>query len=148
MSAVKGIETERRDDAMAKRNRKQESQAIKVIKQCGHAVQAAEAGIGAVVSLKVDYCTHFAHAQGLLAILVYEMKRSTGGILVCCEHGVITHDENRKDIGFPMTSIPLMQGRRTHAQLRTLFSQYATWFWKVGTFRQINEEFHIQSIMG
>jgi len=95
VSAMKGIETERRDDTMAKRNRKQESQAIKAMKQCGGcAAQAAEAGIGAVVSLKVDYRTH-SHAQGLLAI-VCEMKESTGGILVCCEHGVITHDGSRK----------------------------------------------------
>ena len=32
--AMKGMETEQRDDAMAKRNRKQESQAIKAMKQC------------------------------------------------------------------------------------------------------------------
>ena len=110
------------------------------MKQCGRAAQAAGAGIDAVVSLKVDYHTH-SHAQGLLAI-VYETKENTGGILVCCEHGVVG-----RTIGFPMTSIPLTQGCRTHAQLRMLFSQYATWFWKVGTFQQINEEFHIQSIM-
>ncbi len=41
------VETEQRDDAMAKRNRKQESQAIKAMKQCGRAAQAAGAGIGA-----------------------------------------------------------------------------------------------------
>jgi hypothetical protein len=93
------VETERRDDAMAKRNRKQESQAIKAMKQCGRAAQAAGAGIGAVVSLKVDYRTH-SHAQGLLAI-VYEMKESTGGILVCCEHGVVTHDGSKKDYWVP-----------------------------------------------
>ncbi len=52
-----------------------------------------------MVSLKVDYCTHF-HVQGLLAI-VYEMKEDTGGILVCCEHGVITHDGSRKDYWVP-----------------------------------------------
>ncbi len=34
------IETERRDNAMAKRNRKQETQAIKAMKQCGRAAQA------------------------------------------------------------------------------------------------------------
>jgi hypothetical protein len=80
---------------MAKRNHKQQSQAKKAMKQCGRAAQAAGAGIGAVVSLKVDSCKH-SHAQGLLAI-VYEMKEDTGGILVCCEHGVITHDGSRKD---------------------------------------------------
>jgi len=100
VSAMKGMETERRDDAMAKRNCKQESQAIKAMKQCGRAAQAAGAGIGAVVSLKVDYRTH-SHVQGLLAT-VYEMKECTpGGILVCCEHGVITHDRSRKDYWVP-----------------------------------------------
>ncbi len=52
-----------------------------------------------MVSLKVDYRTH-SHAQGLFAI-VYEMKESTGGILVCCQHGVITHDGSRKDYWVP-----------------------------------------------
>ncbi len=99
VGAMKGIETERRDNAMAKRNRKQETQTIKAMKQCGRAAQAAGAGIGAVVPLKVDYRTH-SHAQGLLAI-VYEMKESTGGILVCCQHGVITHDGSRKDYWVP-----------------------------------------------
>ena len=130
---------------MAKRNRKQESQAIKAMKQCGRAAQAAGAGIGAVVSLKVDYHTH-SHMQGLLAI-VYEMKESTGGILVCCEHGVVTHDGSRKDYWVPYDKYDVMQGHRTHAQLRRLFSQYTTWFWQVGTTRQINKEFPIQSIM-
>ncbi len=93
------METERHDDTMAKRNRKQASQAIKAMKQCGRAAQAAGAGIGAVVVLKVDYRTH-SHAQGLMAI-VYEMNESTGGILVCCEHGVVTHDGSRKDYWVP-----------------------------------------------
>jgi hypothetical protein len=101
---------------MAKRNRKQQSQAKKAMKQCGHAAQAAGAGIGAVISLKVDYRTH-SHAQGLL-VIVYEMKEDTGRILVCCEHD--------GTIGFSMTSMTLKQGHNTHAQLRRLFSQYAT----------------------
>ena len=58
------VETERCEDAMGKRNRKQASQAMKAMKQCGRAAQAAGAGIGAVVVLKVDYRTH-SHAQGL-----------------------------------------------------------------------------------
>jgi uncharacterized protein YbjQ (UPF0145 family) len=135
VSAMKGMETEQHDDAMAKMNCKQESQAIKAMQQCGRAAQAAGAGagIGAVVSLKVDYRTH-SHVQGLLAI-VYEMKESTGGILVCCEHGVITHDGSRKDYCYwvPMTSMTLKQGRMTLPQLRRLFSQCTTWFWKVNT---------------
>jgi hypothetical protein len=142
VSAMKGMETERRDDAMAKRNRKQESQAIKAMKQCGRAAQAAGAGIGAVVSLKVDYRTH-SHAQGLLAI-VYEMKERYW-FAVSMESSLMM--EVGRTIGYPMTSMTSKQGHRTHAQLRRLFSQYATWFWKVSTTQLINEEFHIQSIM-
>jgi hypothetical protein len=48
---------------------------------------------GAVVSLKVDYQTHL-HAQGLVGI-VYEAKQETGGVKVCCEHGVIFHDGSK-----------------------------------------------------
>ena len=58
VSAMKGMETEQHDDAMAKMNCKQESQAIKAMKKCRCAAQAAGAGIGDVVSLKVDYRTH------------------------------------------------------------------------------------------
>ena len=43
---------------------------------------------GTVVTLKVDYRTH-SHAQGLIGI-VFGVK-PTGGIKVCCEHGIITH---------------------------------------------------------
>jgi hypothetical protein len=49
VSEMMGKETERRDDAMAKRNRKQPTQAKKAMKQCGRAAHAAGAGIGAVV---------------------------------------------------------------------------------------------------
>jgi hypothetical protein len=82
-----------RKEAMAKKNFNQQLSAIKAMKHCGKTALAARAGIGAVVSLKVDYCTH-SHAQGLLAI-VYKVNESTGGILVCCQHGVITHDGTR-----------------------------------------------------
>jgi hypothetical protein len=53
---------------MANKNRKQQMSAIKAMKQCGKAELGAGAGIGLVVSLKVDCCTH-SHAQGLLAIV-------------------------------------------------------------------------------
>jgi hypothetical protein len=56
-------------------------------------------GIGALVSLKVDYRTH-CHAQGLLAI-VYQFQENSGGILVCCEHGIVTHDRTSKDYWVP-----------------------------------------------
>jgi hypothetical protein len=102
------------------------------MKQYGCAVMAAGAGIGAVVSLKVDYRTH-SHVQGLLAIM-YETKESTGGILVCCMESSLMMEVGRT-IGFPLTGMTLKLRRRTHAQLNRLFSfsQYATWFWKVGT---------------
>ncbi len=47
-------------------------------------------GKGAIVTLKVDYRTN-CHAPGLLAI-VFDFKLETEGILVCCEHVLITHD--------------------------------------------------------
>ena len=43
---------------------------------------------GAVVTLKVDCRTH-SHAQGLIGV-VFDVK-PTGGIKVCCDHGIITH---------------------------------------------------------
>ncbi len=70
----------RRVEAMAKKNRKQQMSAIKAMKQCGKAALGAGAGIGAVVSLKVDYCTH-SHAQGLLGI-INEVNEDTGWFLV------------------------------------------------------------------
>jgi hypothetical protein len=59
-------------EAMEKKNCMQEESAIKVMKVCGQAALESGVGIGALVSLKVDYCTH-CHAQGLLAI-VYRFK--------------------------------------------------------------------------
>jgi hypothetical protein len=82
-----------RSDAMVKKNRKQEHNAMKAMKQCGKAAMGSGCGIGTIVSLKVDYWTN-CHAPGLLAIVV-AVRKETGGIRVCCEHGVITHD------GFP-----------------------------------------------
>ena len=109
--AAKGGRNAHRDDAMAKKNCKQDSQAIKATKQCGRAALAVGAGIGAVVSLKLDYRTHL-HAQGLLAI-VYEMKERTGGILVCCEHVVINHDGTTKDYWVPYDKYQVCKQRQT-----------------------------------
>jgi hypothetical protein len=86
-------------EAMAKKNCKQQTSAIKAMKQCGKAALEAGAGIGAIVSLKVDNHTH-SHAKGLLAI-VYKVNERTGGILVCCHHGVINHDGTRGDYWVP-----------------------------------------------
>jgi hypothetical protein len=82
-------------EAMEKKNCKQEESAIKAMKICGKAALDSGVGIGASVSLKVDYCTH-CHVQGLLAI-VYRFQANSGGILVCCEHGIITHDGTSND---------------------------------------------------
>jgi hypothetical protein len=78
-----------RKEAMGK-NQKQPTSAIKPMKQRGRAALENGVGIGALVLLKVDYRTH-CHAQGLFAI-VYRFNTDTGGILVCCKHGVVTHD--------------------------------------------------------
>ena len=75
-------------NAMKKKNTRQRERAMKDTKRCGAAALELGAAPGAVVTLKVDYRTH-SHAQGLIAI-VYDVK-ATGGILACCEHGVITH---------------------------------------------------------
>jgi uncharacterized protein YbjQ (UPF0145 family) len=81
-------------NAMKKKNTKQRERAMKEIKKCGAAALELGAAPGAVVTLKVDYRTH-SHAQGLIAI-VYDVK-ATGGILFCCEHGVITHSGTSGD---------------------------------------------------
>ena len=60
------------------------------------------------MSLKVDYCTH-SHAQGLIAI-IYAVKE-TGGILVCCDHGVITHFGATVTIGCQLANTMLWQPR-------------------------------------
>ena len=55
-------------DAMEKKYCKQEEYAIKAMKMCGNAAVDSGIGIGALVSLKVNYQMH-CHAQGLLAIV-------------------------------------------------------------------------------
>jgi hypothetical protein len=88
-----------RATSMEMKNKRQEVSAMKAIKQFGYAAILAGAAVGAVVSLKVDYRTH-SHANGLIAI-VYAVKEGTGGILVCCEHGVITHSGTKGDYWVP-----------------------------------------------
>jgi hypothetical protein len=74
--------------AISKRNKKQEESALKEMKRCGNAAIVLGAEPDAVVTLKVDYRTH-SHAQGMIAI-IFDVKK-TRGILVFCDHGVITH---------------------------------------------------------
>ena len=87
-----------REQAMNKKNLKQQTNAKKMMERAGKAAIDAGAAPGAVVTLQVDYRTH-SHAQGLIAI-VYNVKK-TGGILVCCEHGVITHSGTKADYWVP-----------------------------------------------
>jgi hypothetical protein len=92
------IEDLKRKVAMQKKKKMQEVNAEKAIKQRGDHLVAKGLGTGAVLSLSVDYRTH-SHASGLLAI-VYR-SNVTGAALVCCEHGVITHDGSKKDYWVP-----------------------------------------------
>jgi hypothetical protein len=76
------------------------------------------------------------------------MKESTGGILVCCEHGVVTHDGSRKDYWVPYDKYDIKARAQDTCPIEeALQSVRNTWFWKVNTTRQINVEFPIQSIM-
>ena len=58
------------------------------MKRAGEAAIRNGVPRGAVVTLKIDYRTH-SHAQGLMGI-VFDVK-PTGGVMVCCDHGIITH---------------------------------------------------------
>jgi hypothetical protein len=84
---------------MEKKNRKQEGQAVKHMTQCGKTAQDNGCEVGAIVTVKVGYRTH-CHAPGLLGV-VYTFQRDTGGALVCCEHGIITHDGSKNDYWVP-----------------------------------------------
>ena len=88
-----------REQAMKKKNSKQETNAKKMMERAAKAAIESGAAPGAVVTLQVDYRTH-SHAQGLVAI-VYNVKK-TGGILVCCDHGVITHSGTKMDYWVPV----------------------------------------------
>ena len=77
-----------RSVAMDKKNKRQAASAEKEMKRAGQAAIRNGVAPGAVVTLKVDYRTH-SHAQGLMGI-VFDTK-PTGGIKVCCDHGIITH---------------------------------------------------------
>ena len=65
-----------RAKSMEMRNKRQEQSAMKAIKQFGKEAINAGAAIGAIVALKVDYCTH-SHANGLLAV-IYDVKEGLG----------------------------------------------------------------------
>jgi hypothetical protein len=80
---------------MEKKNRKQEESAKKAMKKCGDAALKSGISPGAVVTLQVDYRTCY-NPEGLVAI-VFDVQPRTGGVRVCCQHGVITHDGGKGD---------------------------------------------------
>ena len=88
----------RRNEAMEKRNARQEQLANKAMKQYSEGVKKLGVTSGAVVVLKVDFRIHY-HAAGIPAV-VYKAKE-TGGILAVCEHGVITSSGDNKDFWVP-----------------------------------------------
>ncbi len=61
------------------------------------------------MSLKVDYQTHL-HAQGLI-VIVNDVKEEIGGILVCCEHGVITLDGSKGNYWVPYDKYKILAQR-------------------------------------
>jgi hypothetical protein len=52
-----------------------------------------------VVTLQVDYRTCY-NPEGFVAI-VFDVQPRTGGVRVCCQHGVITHDGGKGDNWVP-----------------------------------------------
>ncbi len=98
-----------RENAIEKKNQQQAINAVNSIKQRGKTAMEAGALPEAVVSLKVDYLTH-SHAQGLVGI-VYEAKQETGGVLVCCEHGVISHDGSKGNYWVPYDKYKIVSQR-------------------------------------
>jgi hypothetical protein len=106
-------------EAMAKKNHRQQMSAIKARKQCGKEVLGAGAGIGVVVSLKIDYCTQ-SHVQGLLAIVAKSMKIQVGSwFAVSMESSLMM--EQAVTTGFCMTSIRLLQKRSKWYQFKMCF---------------------------
>jgi hypothetical protein len=85
----------------------QNASAEKETKQRGEAMMADRLGVGAVVTVKVDYCTH-SHAQGLVCI-VYKYTK-TGSAIVCCESGVLMHDGSSKAYYVPSDKFKINAG--------------------------------------
>ncbi len=85
--------------AMEKKNHKQEGQAVKHMAQCSKAAKDNGCEVGAIVTLKVDHRTH-CHVPGLLGV-VYAFQCNTGGALVYCKHGIITHDGSKNNYWVP-----------------------------------------------
>ena len=91
--------------AMDKKRTMQQLSAEKEMKRRGDVLLAEGLGVGAVITVKVDYRMH-SHAQGLVSI-VYKYSE-TGGTVVCCESGVLTHDGSKRDYYVPSDKYKLM----------------------------------------
>jgi len=83
--------------------------------QSGKAALDRGCGVGAVVTLKVDYRTH-SHVPGLLGV-VYAFKAESGGILVCCEHGIITHDGSKSQYWVPVDKYTVVANKDTYVPI-------------------------------
>jgi hypothetical protein len=82
---------------MEKKNRKQEESAKKAMAKCGDTALKSGISPGAVVTLQVDYRKCY-NPEGLV-VIVFDVQPRTGGVRVCCQHGVITHDGGKVTIG-------------------------------------------------
>ena len=80
--------------AMTKKNKYQETQAIKSMKRCGDAAIRSGVGPRAFVSLQVDYRTHY-NPKGPVTI-VYNVRKVTGSIKVYCQYCVSSYMMEQK----------------------------------------------------
>ena len=69
------------------------------MKQCKDAAIKSGIALGTVVTLQVEYRTHY-NPEGIIA-MVYAVQESTGGIKASCSEGIITHDGNKGDYWVP-----------------------------------------------
>ena len=112
------------DAAVSMKNNKQETSAMKEIARRGRLACKEGVGIGAVVTLKVDWRTHTL-APGLLAI-VYGFKPESGSVLVCCEHGVITHSGDKLPYWVPYERYSLSSARDQNLGLEDKLQEVRT----------------------
>ena len=109
------IRSKVRDEAIEKRQTRQAKQAEKHMKVAGKEAVKNGVGIGAVVSLYVDYRTH-CHASGLLGI-VFAFKENTGSVRVCCHHGIISHDGTKKPYWVPVNKYTVIAKPEDNANI-------------------------------
>jgi hypothetical protein len=110
--------------------------------RCGNAAIVSGAEPGAVVTLKVGYRMHL-HVQGLIAS-IFDVKK-TGGILVCCNHGIITHSgtKTKGNYGVPVDKYVIVARKEEGCPLP---AELAADCLESLTQRAVHE-FHIQSFM-